>query len=89
VHLVGQNDSRAAQHDSEPQNGAAPTSGWQPGQSIIDPHPLTISPDAAPGAYQIVIGLYNGQTMARLPLLKNGPAWVQGDSVTLGGVRVE
>jgi hypothetical protein len=88
VHLVGLDGSRAAQHDSDPQQGVAPTGGWQPGQSIADVHPLAIAPDAAPGPYQIVVGLYRPDSGERLPLRRNGAAWVQADSVTLAGVRV-
>ncbi|MCB0213640.1 MAG: glycosyltransferase family 39 protein, partial [Anaerolineae bacterium] len=88
VHLTGDGDQRAAQHDSEPQNGAASTSTWQPGQIIIDSHPLAIAPDALPGVYHIVVGLYHGDTGQRLRLVENDGASVQADSVTLGGVRV-
>ncbi|MCB0222863.1 MAG: DUF2142 domain-containing protein [Anaerolineae bacterium] len=88
VHLTGDGDQRAAQHDSEPHNGAAPTSTWPPGQIITDSHALTIAPDAAPGAYHLVVGLYHGDTGQRLRLLENDGASVQADSITLGGVRV-
>ncbi|MCB0165833.1 MAG: DUF2142 domain-containing protein [Anaerolineae bacterium] len=88
VHLTGDGDQRAAQHDSEPDNGAAPTSTWQPGQRITDSHPLTIAPDASPGAYHLVVGLYHSDTGQRLRLLKNDGASIQADSITLGGVRV-
>ncbi len=88
VHLVNDAGARAAHHDSEPQAGAAPTGRWQPGQQIIDSHPLAIAPNAPPGAYRLVVGLYNGATGQRLPLQKDGSAWVQTDAVTLAGVRV-
>lgn len=88
VHLTSEADQRAAQHDSEPHNGAAPTSTWPPGQIITDSHTLTIAPDAAPGAYHLLVGLYHGDTGQRLRLLENDGASVQADSITLGGVRV-
>ena len=88
VHLVGQNDVRVAQHDSDPQQGDAPTGSWQPGQTIVDTHPLLITADAPPGAYRIVVGLYHPDSGQRLSLLQNGPAWVQANSVTLAGLRV-
>ena len=88
VHLVTDGDIRAAQHDSEPQNGAAPTSTWMPGQVVIDEHSLTISPDAPPGAYRLLVGLYDGNTGQRLRLLRDSGVSVQANSVTLGGIRV-
>jgi len=89
VHLVDENDRRAAQHDSEPQAGAAPTGGWQPGQTIRDDHPLHIAPDAPPGPYHLLVGLYHPDSGQRLPLQFNGAARVQADSVTLPGIKVE
>jgi hypothetical protein len=89
VHLVGDDkERRIAQHDSEPQAGAAPTSSWQPGQVVIDEHPLTIGPDAPPGAYRLVVGLYKSDTGQRLRLLRENGISVQANSVTLSGIRV-
>jgi 4-amino-4-deoxy-L-arabinose transferase-like glycosyltransferase len=88
VHLVGEGEQRAAQHDSDPQNGAAPTTSWLPGQTVVDAHPLTIAPDTPPGTYQLRVGLYDGPTGQRLRLLQDGDGSVQADSITLPGVRV-
>jgi hypothetical protein len=88
VHLVGEGEQRVAQHDSDPQNGAAPTRTWLPGQTVVDAHPLTIAPDTPPGAYRLLVGLYDGTTGQRLRLLRNGDVSVQADFVTLAGVRV-
>jgi hypothetical protein len=88
VHLVDEGEMRIAQHDSDPQNGVAPTSSWSVEQVIVDEHPLQISPDTPAGVYHVVIGLYEGETGRRLRLLKNGNASVQADSVILGGVRI-
>jgi hypothetical protein len=88
VHLAGDDTTRIAQHDGEPQNGAAPTSNWQPGQVIVDEHPLLIGTDAPPGAYKLIVGLYDGSTGQRLRLLNNNGHSVQADSITLSGIRV-
>lgn len=88
VHLAADDTTGIAQHDSEPQNGAAPTSSWQPGQVIIDEHPLLIGTDAPPGVYKLIVGLYDGDTGRRLRLLNNNGHSVQADSITLNGIRV-
>ncbi len=88
VHLAGPDDSRAAQHDSDPQNGAAPTGSWAAGQVIPDEHLLSIAPEARPGAYQLIVGLYHPQTGQRLRLLANNGQPVQTDSIGLARIRI-
>lgn len=57
VHLVEQNGTKVAQHDSRPCDGACPTDAWQPGAIILDRH--TLSTDGVPhGSYRLAIGLY-------------------------------
>jgi hypothetical protein len=88
VHLIGQDGQRVAQHDADPQNGAVPTSRWQPGQRVVDSHPLDISPDTPPGAYHFQVGLYDSETGQRLPIRKIGGVWVQSDVVSFPGLRI-
>lgn len=47
------------QIDSAPQGGGMPTASWATGQFIEDVYPLTIPPDTPPGAYRVIVGLYN------------------------------
>jgi hypothetical protein len=88
VHLLALDDMRLAQHDSQPGQGAAPTTGWLPGQIIADEHPLAIPPDAPPGPYRFVVGLYDSAAGHRLRLLSEAGVSLQADSVTLGGIRI-
>ena len=48
-----------AQLDSAPQGGGMLTTWWSPGQIVPDTYPLTIPANTPPGAYRIVVGLYN------------------------------
>lgn len=75
VHLVGPEGRPVAQHDSRPANGAAPTRGWLPGETIVDRHRLHV-PTAAAGDYAIVVGLYRPPAGPRL-------LTERGDSVTI------
>jgi 4-amino-4-deoxy-L-arabinose transferase-like glycosyltransferase len=59
THLETLDGRVIAQIDSQPQGGGMPTPSWAAGQSIVDPYPLVIPPDTPPGAYRIVVGLYN------------------------------
>ena len=57
-----------AQQDNLPVEGLAPTNSWQPNTIIRDPYRLTIPADAAPGAYQLLIGLYTDAGRRQLTL---------------------
>lgn len=72
VHLLGGHNPATgsplwAGHDGQPDGGHYPTTRWQPGEVILDVHPLAVPPDAPPGEYQLEIGLYLLETMERLP----------------------
>lgn len=76
VHLVDADGRPLAQHDGEPGGGNAPTAGWQPGETIVDDHPLTIPADLPSGTYRIIAGLYLPPNGARLAV--SGPDAVPG-----------
>ena len=72
VHLLGEHNPATggplwAGHDGQPDGGHYPTGRWQPGQVVLDIHPLALPADAPPGEYRLEIGLYLLATMARLP----------------------
>jgi hypothetical protein len=71
VHLVDPDGRLAAQADGPPAAGAYPTSLWDPGEIIVDSHPL---PDLPPGRYAIRVGLYRPETGERLPVA----GWTEG-----------
>lgn len=57
-----------AQSDALPAQGARPTTGWRPGEYIVDTHELTFKPEATPGPARIIAGLYNAVTGQRATL---------------------
>jgi hypothetical protein len=65
VHEVDGNDQIIAQSDGEPVGWTRPTTGWMPGEYIVDQHPFLILllPDDTPS---IRVGLYNFATGQRL-----------------------
>jgi hypothetical protein len=44
------------------------TSRWEPGKLILDDVAISIPPDAPPGPYRLALGLYDGDTLQRLPV---------------------
>jgi len=68
LHLRNPAGANAAQLDYEPFGGSYPTRNWQIGQPLADKQTLPLPPDLPPGRYELYLGVYNPQTMARLPL---------------------
>ncbi|HJW83794.1 MAG TPA: hypothetical protein VJ754_05765, partial [Anaerolineae bacterium] len=56
------------QHDSPPVQGAFPTRAWPAGLIVRDRHVLRLDPAAPPAEYQVVTGLYDPLTGARMPV---------------------
>jgi hypothetical protein len=59
VHVYENGLGLAAQRDSPPRDGQYPTTCWRPDEIVADPIPLEISPQAAPGVYELIAGMYD------------------------------
>lgn len=81
VQLLDERDQVIAQHDAPPVSGESPTSSWQPGQQIADNRGILVPAGTAPGDYRLIVGMYDPQTGARLPVGAT-------DHIDLGTVRV-
>jgi hypothetical protein len=69
VHLIKPDDSlRIAQSDSFPVLGFSPTTRWEPGEIIVDEHPIHLDENVAPGNYWLLIGMYHPDTVQNLPV---------------------
>ncbi len=87
VHLLDANGRIVAQHDAPVPGGGVPTAGWQPGEVVVDEHPVAVPADLPPGDYRLIAGLYDPVTWARLPVLDDAGQPV-GDHVLLTTVEV-
>ncbi|MGH2458568.1 MAG: hypothetical protein ACRDIY_06835, partial [Chloroflexota bacterium] len=66
LHVLGPDGKVVAQHDGPPVGGAFPTDRWSVGEELVDRYTLLVPRGAAPGHYQIELGLYrpsNGQRL--------------------------
>ncbi len=88
VHILDQNEKIWGQRDSEPGGGGAPTNTWLPGKEVEDRIGLPIQADAAPGEYQVELGLYDAQTMER-PAAFDEQNRTLGNRVLIGPVEVK
>jgi hypothetical protein len=68
VHVLGPDNATVAQVDAPIDEGLFDT--WQAGQQFGGPLPITLPPDMPAGRYQVVLGVYNSQSGARLPLTR-------------------
>ncbi len=68
VQLFGREQRGIGQRDTYPGLGNLPTSQWQPGTIVVDTVPVPVSPEAeAPALVRIDAGLYELETLTRLP----------------------
>jgi hypothetical protein len=75
LHLLDASGQVIAQTDPLAGAGAGPegtdylTSRWDPGELILNDVAITIPRDAPPGPYRLALGLYDGDTLERLPIV--------------------
>jgi hypothetical protein len=63
VHALDEAGNIIAQSDSIPADGARPTSGWLPGEFVLDSHHLAVEPGRVAA---LRIGLYDAGTGVRV-----------------------
>ncbi len=68
VQLLSPEGQPVSQRDSQPLDGFRPTSIWRLGQEITDHYGLLLPNTLLPGAYQLVVGMYDGETGYRLKI---------------------
>jgi len=79
VHVFSPDGRLAAQADAPPRAGAYPTSFWDAGEIVLDERAFVMPAGLAPGAYSVVVGLYEWPSGERLAVTAGG----QGTEVTL------
>lgn len=83
AHLVDDDGFLWGQHDAEPAGGSRPTTAWRKGETVTDRHGIVVAWGTPPGSYHVEVGLYDGETGARFPLVGD-----TSDRVLLGPVTV-
>ncbi len=72
--LLGADGTVMAQSDSMPAGGRRPTTGWRPGEYIIDSHQLIFHPNILAGPARLIVGMYDADTLQRLTFDGGGDA---------------
>lgn len=84
VQALGPDDQVYGQADSWPVQGARPTSGWTPGEALVDAYRFYLREGAPPGEYRVIVGWYLLADMSRLPVV-DAEGRVRGDFYEAGG----
>lgn len=78
THLVDGTGQIYGQKDGLPAQGERPTSGWLPGEVIVDAYEIPIRADAPTGEYRLLVGMYAPSTGERLSVVTfAGPQGVE------------
>lgn len=89
VHIVNQEGTLVAQHDGPPAGGERPTSTWKYDEVVLDVHMIHLPSTLPEGTYDIRTGIYDLQTMERLPILGNDGTICSGDLLPLGQLQIQ
>ncbi|MCP4539321.1 MAG: hypothetical protein GY832_19470 [Chloroflexi bacterium] len=78
VHLLNAGNKIIHQHDAIPCNWQCPTIQWHAGETIPDQATIPLA-GLAPGEYRLAIGLYDAETLQRLPTQNSDGARIPDD----------
>jgi hypothetical protein len=81
-HLIDGENRIWGQRDGIPGGGELPTSSWIPGEYVVDEYDIAVQGNAPPGQYVIETGMYDLDTLVRLPVM-DGQGAVIGDRILL------
>ncbi len=92
AHLVSMDDSGQTtlwgQDDHELGGGVYRTNVWRTDEMIVESYQVSIPPETPPGVYQIMIGVYEWPSLARLPVI-TASGQAQHDTAFLTAVPIE
>lgn len=86
LRLLGAQGQVISQIDNQPVNGLTPTSGWNPGETIIDRRGLPIPADAPAGEYEVQMLIYQYVDNRVVEII--APDSLRGNVLGLGTVQV-
>jgi hypothetical protein len=81
THLLDEEEQIWGQKDSIPVGGTYATTGWLPGEVIVDEYEILVNPDAPGGDYQFEVGMYDAETMQRLQAFDEEGARMPDDRI--------
>ncbi|MGD2049703.1 MAG: glycosyltransferase family 39 protein [Chloroflexota bacterium] len=89
VHLLSNDGELVAQQDNVPLNGIRPTDTWLAGEELEDVYNILTPEDLPPGQYELSVGMYDSETIVRLPAFDDAGNRLAGDRIIIEQVLVE
>jgi hypothetical protein len=71
-HVTALDGTLWGQKDAPPGGASSPTSRWRPGEAVADQHQIALKPDTPAGSYDLYTGLYELESLQRLPIQGQG-----------------
>jgi hypothetical protein len=87
LQLLDEGGKLAAQIDTVPRDGLAPTTSWQPGEELVDRYGVLLPTDLPPGRYRLIVAVYHAATGERLAVVADEQH--VGDHLLVSEVIVE
>jgi hypothetical protein len=88
VHVRGAGNTLIAQADRMLCDFTLNHADWRPGDIVLEAYDIQIPPDAPPGAYRVVLGMYRPDTGARLPVRASDLPH-EPDGIELGSLDIQ
>lgn len=85
VHVYDSGGQLAAQDDSLPASGLAPTLWWQAGDIITDTHAVAVG-SLPPGAYRVTVGMYSSADSVRTAAYGPDDRRLRDDELTVAQI---
>jgi hypothetical protein len=87
LQLLDGQGSLVAQTDTQPRDGLAPTTSWQPGEELVDRYGILVPADRPPGRYRLIVAVYDAASGERLAVLADDQR--EGDHLLVSKVVVK
>ena len=85
AHVIDDEGNLVSQHDSAPECGINPTTRWEPGTVVRDPHAIAVSADwPSDQPLQLLVGMYDLISQERLPVAGEPGNFVYLDKIQVG-----
>jgi len=88
-HVLSASGELVGQRDDPPIFGFRPTTTWRAGEVIEDSYDILLDGDLPPGDYELSVGMYDIETMERLPAYDAAGERQPEDRIVLGVLGVE
>jgi hypothetical protein len=88
-HILSESGELTAQRDGFPLDGVRQTPSWRAGELIEDSYEIQLGNVLSPGEYQLSLGMYDPESMQRLPVYDMTGRPLTHERVVVTSLRVE